>query len=97
MKKINKKERDFLLIIYGYLKGASLLKKTPSSLLIELKERILERQEFNLQVMERNRSNYDYYQNSDNFTDNNQNYKNNLMEGYNDDIDPDQQHPDFWS
>lgn len=97
MKEINKKERDFLLIVYGYLKGASILKKTPSTLLIELKTRILKRQENHIEAMARNKSYYDDYTKSDSFQNNNLSNKNDFMDGYDDDKDPDQQHPDFWT
>lgn len=97
MKQIENKEREFLLIIYGYLKGASFLKKTPSSLLIELKKRIIEREEYNAKTLERHKNYEDdseylyYYYNKCNDS------KDELMEGYDDDKDPDQQNEDFWN
>lgn len=97
MEKIDKKERDFLIIVYGCLKGSTFLKKTPSYLLLELKNRILEREKFKAERLEKFESYNDDYENVYGYHFNNKNFKNELMDGYDYDKDPDQQNEDFWT
>lgn len=87
--------RDNLIFITGYLKAiGNAKKKIASKDLLVVKELILQRLETELRVFQ-NSMQHD----TEPFTESERemnDFRNFLMNGYDDDKDPDQQSPDFW-
>ena len=89
-------DKELLLYIYGYLNGVLNMSKIPSEKLKQLKEIIIrhqERNKVNLEAIQTDEEFEEEYR-RDFFRDD---YKNDNDKYYNENLDLDQQDPDFYS
>jgi hypothetical protein len=87
-KKTNMEKRELLIYILGYLNGLNLKGKVPSENIRQIGNYI----HYNHLL----RENKEEIIEDDNHIYYNDNYEQSLMDDYNDDLDYDQQDPNFW-